>query len=640
MCAIAGLAGLTAVNDAPVGRMIDLKAHRGPDGDGVWRSPDGRICLGHRRLAILDLSERGAQPMTSGDGRLCITYNGELYNYVELRERLKIAGSVFRGASDTEVLLEAYRVWGEACVDEFNGMFAFAIHDHGRNILFCARDRFGEKPFLFFSDHRLFAFASEYKALFALEGIGGELDEGKLLRFLHDPANGLDHQRETIFDGISQLLPAERMVVDLHDLSWKSEIYWQPRRQAAADAPDAPTEAAAVEEFRRLLTDSVRLRLRSDVPVGSCLSGGLDSSSIACLSRQIVGPQQPYHVFTGRFPGTGSDEGGWAAQVTDAADLIQHEAFPNPDEFIAEIDGFLWLNELPVESASQYAQWCVFRLAGEAGVTVLLDGQGGDEILAGYEQYFDYYLRSVGHGGEPAAAAKEEENSIRRRYPLALSVADQRWKSKLPWRARRAAAHLLGRGSDLLFGVEAELAAEIDSAGGAGPATLHDALERDSCGGCLTTLLRYGDRNSMAHSREVRLPFCDHRIAEFVFSLPPRFLMGGAQTKRLLREAMRGIIPEPIRVRWNKQGFLSPQAQWFHAGLLDAAEEVFNDPGFAAHGPWNAKWWRRTAKRLRRGEDALAAPIWKPFVTELWRRHFLDRVRRQPRFSPFAGGGG
>ncbi len=205
MCGIAGLAGLSPVNELAVGHMIDLMAHRGPDGRGTWRSPDGRVCLGHRRLAILDLSERGAQPMTSADGHLCITYNGELYNYVEIRERLKREGSEFRTATDTEVVIEAYRVWGEACLQEFNGMFAFAIHDQRRNVLFCARDRFGEKPFLYFSTPRLFAFASEYKALFSLAGVDGEADERKLLRFLHDSQHGLDHQKETIFQGLMKI---------------------------------------------------------------------------------------------------------------------------------------------------------------------------------------------------------------------------------------------------------------------------------------------------------------------------------------------------------------------------------------------------------------------------------------------------
>ncbi|HEC14835.1 MAG TPA: asparagine synthase (glutamine-hydrolyzing), partial [Rhodospirillales bacterium] len=309
MCAIAGIIGRSVVNGQAVQVMTGLMAHRGPDGDGLWSNEDGRVCLGHRRLAVLDLSERAAQPLQSADGAYSITYNGELYNYLELKDRLKGEGAVFQTTGDTEVILEAYRAWGEGCLSEFNGMFAFAIFDARRNILFCARDRFGEKPFLFTERPGLFAFASEYKALLALEGVDIDIDTRQLFRFLHDPAHGLDHQRETVFRGICQLLPAEKLLLSLDDLSWTVQRYWD----AAPDPEPKPVpEDAAVSHFRDLLKDAVKIRLRSDVAVGSCLSGGLDSSSIACLTRGILGDETPYHVFTGRFPGSPVDEGRWA----------------------------------------------------------------------------------------------------------------------------------------------------------------------------------------------------------------------------------------------------------------------------------------------------------------------------------------
>jgi asparagine synthase (glutamine-hydrolysing) len=628
MCGIAGIAGLSAVNAAAVKTMTDLMAHRGPDGEGLWRAENARLCLGHRRLAVLDLSERAGQPMQSADGSCCITYNGELYNYLELTERLKQSGSVFRTTSDTEVILEAYRAWGEKCLAEFNGMFAFAIYDKRRNVLFCARDRFGEKPFLFIERPGMFAFASEYKALFALEGVDTEVDRQALFRFLDNPAAGLDHHRDTVFGGVRQLLPAEKLVLDLHDLSWTAERYWQgePAGKAAGITP-----GDAARHFRELLTDAVRLRLRSDVAVGSCLSGGLDSSSITCLSRRILGDEKPYHVFTGRFPGSPADEGKWADAVVTATDAIQHETMPTAEGIAGDLPDFIWLNELPVDSASQYAQWCVFKLAAENGVTVLLDGQGADEILGGYEQYFAYYLRSH-------KAADGEERLIRQRYPLALSEADRGWKASLPSWLRRSAAHALGRGSDLKFGVTREFAGEISKTPDENlpVETLHQALHRDACRGFLTTLLRYGDRNSMAHSREVRLPFCDHRIAEYVFSLPANLIMGHAQTKYLLRQSMRGILPEQVRTRWNKQGFLPPQAQWFRDGLLDLAEEIFNGREFGQSPMWDSTWWRHAVHRLRRGEDALATQVWKPFISELWLRYFVERAKKLPKVAPLA----
>lgn len=628
MCGIAGIAGLSAVNAAAVKAMTDLMAHRGPDGEGLWLAESGRLCFGHRRLAVLDLSERADQPLQSADGSCCITYNGELYNYLELKERLKQSGSVFRTTGDTEVVMEAYRQWGEACLAEFNGMFAFAIYDKRRNVLFCARDRFGEKPFLFVERPGMFAFASEYKALFALEGVDTEVDKRALFRFLDNPAAGLDHHRDTVFGGVRQLLPAEKLVLDLNDLSWTAERYWQcePVGEAAGITAD---DAAC--HFRELLTDAVRLRLRSDVAVGSCLSGGLDSSSITCLSRRILGDEKEYHVFTGRFPGSPADEGKWADAVVAATNVIQHETMPTAEGVAEDLPDFIWLNELPVDSASQYAQWCVFRLAAENGVTVLLDGQGADEILGGYEQYFAYYLRS-------SKTTDDEERLIRERYPLALPDDDQGWKASLPSWLRRSAAHTLGRGSDLKFGITSEFAGKISKTPDENlPAeTLHQALHRDACRGFLTTLLRYGDRNSMAHSREVRLPFCDHRIAEYVFSLPANLIMGHAQTKYLLRQSMRDILPEQVRRRWNKQGFLPPQAQWFRGGLLDLAEEIFDSGEFRQSPMWDSTWWRHAARRLRRGENALATQVWKPFISELWRRHFVERAKKLPKVAPLA----
>ncbi len=630
MCGIAGIIGLAPVNEEAVKAMTNLMIHRGPDGEGLWFSRDQKTCFGHRRLAILDLADRASQPMASADGLLHITYNGEIYNYLEIAARLRNLGVSFRTTSDTEVVLEAYRLWGENCVNEFNGMFAFAIHDQRRGILFCARDRFGEKPLLFVEGPGYFAFASEYKALFTLEDVAPEVDTTALIRFLERPADGLDHRRETVFRGIRQLLPAERMVLDLADLSWRAENYWTPQTDTTNNRL---SDAEATARFKELLSEAVKIRLRSDVTVGSCLSGGLDSSAIVCLARQIYGRNHPYHVFTGRFPDTDADEGKWAETIVKESSAISHETVPTARDLLADRESFVWLNELPVGSGSQYAQWSVFRRAAQDGVTVLLDGQGADEILGGYEQYFAAYLHSRTCEGVDTA---DEEKAIRNRYPMALSVSDQAWKSRLPLSVRYRLAHCLGRGSNLLFGVMPDVtrnvarrASERDSGD-----DLKAALHVDACKGFLTTLLRYGDRNSMAHSREVRLPFCDHRIAEFVFSLPPRFLMGDAQTKRLLREAMRGILPESIRTRWNKHGFLPPHAAWFDDGLLNLAQQTFASRTFKERGIWDSRWWLRMARRFEAGERPLASTLWKPLITEWWFGGFVRRVSELRRHAP------
>jgi asparagine synthase (glutamine-hydrolysing) len=346
----------------------------------------------------------------------------------------------------------------------------------------------------------------------------------------------------------------------------------------------------------------------------------LDSGSIACLIRLALGPDAAYHIFSGRFPGQAADEGPYMDSVAAQIKPIRHDVDPTPARLLDELGHFAWMNELPVDSASQYAQWCVFRSARDAGVTVLLDGQGADEILGGYEPYFLPYLRTN----------PDDRDIVRSRYPGLLERRHPGGRNGMAFRMRRGLAQALNRGSDIAFGIG------IDTGFGDQPlpATLHQALRTDTLDGFLGTLLRYGDRNSMAHSVEVRLPFCDHRIFEWVQSLPPDFLMGDGQTKRLLREAMRGILPETIRTRWRKQGFVPPQDAWMDQGLLDAARTLIHDPAFARSAFWRPRWWQRVIDRFQAGERSLAAPLWKVLATEAWRMHFLARIAGQRRHPP------
>ncbi len=625
MCGIAGiLAYRGQSNPAAVQAMCDLMAHRGPDGEGVWQSADGQIALGHRRLAIIDLSRDADQPMADSRGTLRITYNGEIYNYLEVREQLEADGHIFRTQSDTEVILESYRAWGDACVERFNGMFAFAIWDEERETLFCARDRFGEKPFLYVLGDGYVAFASEYKALLTLDGVSARYRDEDLATFFVAPAQSLDHGEATLFEGVRQLPPAHRMTFSKTRQTPEISRYWSS--PVGIDKSSGLDFEAAVSGLRELLQSSINLRMRSDVPVGSCLSGGLDSSSIARIAKDFTADGAPYQAFTGRFPGTAADEGAFAVEIVDGTTIKQAEVEPSAEALVSELPDFIWMNELPVNSASQYAQWCVFRLAKQNGVTVLLDGQGGDEILGGYEQYFAPYLASRRAEGRSTA---KEEAAIRARYPLALSMSDQGWKRALPLSVRRFASRVLGRGSDVRFGMRINVDRPADTTSG----DLHAALSADATDGFLTTLLRYGDRNSMAHATEVRLPFCDHRIFEFVASMPVEFLMGHAETKRLLRAATKNILPENIRTRWGKQGFLPPIAVWLKGALGPLADEVFNDPSFADDPIWEATWWRSTLRRFRQGEETLAPVIWMPIISTMWKRHFAERIAAMPKVS-------
>ncbi len=615
MCGIAGIVSAARpVNGAAVAAMTALMAHRGPDGQGLWENADRRVAFGHRRLAIIDPSAASAQPMVAGD--LALTYNGEIYNYLELRAELAALGERFATEGDVEVILAAWRAWGRDCVLRFNGMFAFALWDGSRRELFCARDRFGEKPFLYAEGDGFFAFASEYRALLALDGIETDIDESRLARFLMVPADGLDGGGTTLFGGIRQLPAGHRMIMTAGDLRPRIEPYWTgvPAEDAAGLSPQR-----AAERFRDLLDDSIRLRLRSDVAVGSCLSGGLDSGAIACLVRRRLGPEAPYHTFSGRFPGEAVDEGAYMDALAAEVRPVRHEVAPNPAALIDDLAEFAWANELPVDSASQYAQYCVFRLARANNVLVLLDGQGADEVLGGYEQYFAAYL-----AGRPAAEAQ----AVRARYAGALDHMDP-WHARLPAKVRWRLAHLLRKGSDLAFGLRPDLAADTRAMP---VGSLHDALRRDSLGGFLATLLRYGDRNAMAHSVEVRLPFTDHRLFEFAQGLAPEHLMGDAQTKRLLREAMRGVLPEMVRSRWRKQGFLPPHVAWLKGGLLGAVTAMVEDSSLSPL--WCRAWWRGAIRRLQAGDHSVASGLFKVLATEAWRTGFLARAKAGSKLHP------
>jgi len=632
MCGIAGIIA-ARVERHIIERMITMQAHRGPDGDGIWMesvAADRELALGHRRLSILDLSDAGAQPMRDASGQYAIVFNGEIYNYLDVAAELRALGVRFHSHSDTEVLLEAYKWWGAACLDRLNGMFAFAIYDKPRGMLFCARDRYGEKPFLFGLGKNFFAFASEYKALLQHPGLSLDIDEMSLLRAAYNSSTGLDANRQTVFRSVQQLLPGEAMEVDVRTLRQRIWRYWQI---APTDAPDNRPEADIFAGFRDVLTDAVRLRLRSDVPVGSCLSGGLDSSAIVCLVRGVLGDDVPYNTFTGRFPGTHADEWQYAEQVVRATGVLSHVVEPTAEKFVDDLPHFMWFNELPVGGSSQYAQWSVFRLAKENGVTVLLDGQGSDEILGGYEQYFAHYVQSLREAGDEARLAHELP-LIRERYPLALTPSARALRDRLPFRFRHWLSHHRGIGTNLLYGLRPEVATQIAQETALlrlpGFNPLANALVQDSFARFLTTLLRYGDRNSMAHSREVRLPFCDHRIAEFVMRLPPHLLMGKVQTKRLLRESMRGILPEGIRARWNKQGFRPPQELWFQSPrFLALARETLAGASFRSSPYWLPQWWNTALLRIEGGERHLDTALWQPLVIEWWREHFVKPLALQ-----------
>jgi asparagine synthase (glutamine-hydrolysing) len=574
-------------NVRAVQAMTDRLGHRGPDGEGLWRSQDGRCVLGHRRLAIVDLSDAGRQPMELAELGLTVTFNGEIYNYLELRERLRARGHAFRSQSDTEVLLHAYAEWGDRCLDELNGMFAFALWDAKRRELLCARDRFGEKPFMYAWIDGAFVFASEAKSLGLLRGLDTSVDDGMLALYAVRDSTWIDSSERTLVRGVKQLLPAQAMRIRVDgtrvevDKVW---TYWAvdcfARRPYGVDDP-----RPASEELRELLRDSVRLRLRSDVPVGSCLSGGLDSSTVVSLMRRLE-PNADLRTFTGRFPGDPLDEGRYARLVVEQNRTNAREVEPTPERFEREAARLYWHADFPIGGLSQFAQWCVFHLASEHGVTVLLDGQGSDEQLGGYgsgtvSAFLDQLLaegrwRAWLH--ERAAAARSAPALFSwprlalHRTPARLLLSTLR---RAGGRSRMTRQTLFRR--DWLDEARKQIPESDVSPALDGPDAFSRTLWLLSFRTMLSALLRFGDRLSMAHSREVRLPFCDHRIAEFCFALSPDLLVGEGQVKRVLRLAGRGLVPDAVAER-AKQGFIPPQTAWlvgplspWASGLADSS---------------------------------------------------------------------
>lgn len=574
MCGIAGIVDFRdPVDRQRLKEMTDVLRHRGPDGEGWWFSDDATVGLGSRRLSIIDLSEQGNQPMVSIDGRYCIVYNGEVYNYLELRDAHVRRGIQYRGRSDTEVVLNHVALFGERALSDFEGMFAFAIWDNAKKELFCARDRFGEKPFYYFYGRgRRFVFASEIKALFAA-GLQRRVNHRMLYAYFRCAAEAgvFDSPDATYYEDICKLPSATFLrladgAIRTRKRYWSLNPSSETRDISFVDAED---------EFKRLFFQSVSRRLRSDVSVGSSLSGGIDSSAIVC-AIPLLKPGFQYKTFSARFEGFEADEGKYIDEVNMKTGAAPNFVYPSAVDLARELGEMFRFQDEPVESSSAFGQWCVMRLVKDRGVVVLLDGQGGDEVAAGYHEYFAAHLAELWRH-DPAAATEESAAILDSSHPdvqSAQNVAPRpatgtlfRGSLRLQRNARKLLARtVVGRnlpGTTFLsrsylweYGHDDRLVS------GHPPRTLNEALQHDLIDGRLEHFLRYADRNSMAHSREVRLPFLSHELVEFMFSLPSRYKIHSGWTKYLVRAALKDIVPDRVLWRREKVGFATPQVNW------------------------------------------------------------------------------
>lgn len=584
--------------------------------------------------------------MELGELQLSITYNGEIYNYLELRARLEARGHQFCTHTDTEVLLHAYAEWGDDCLSHLNGMFAFALWDGRSRTVLCARDRFGEKPFVYSWIDGAFAFASEAKALGLLRQLDTAIDEGVLAWHAIRGSTWLDASERTLVRGIRQLLPAHALKLRLGAARVTVEREWAywTIDVASRHAYETDEPGPAATKLRDLLADSVRLRLRSDVPVGSCLSGGLDSSTVVSLMRRLEAATD-LRTFTGRFPGDPLDEGRFARMVSEQARTIAREVEPTPERFAREAERVYWHADFPIGGMSQFAQWCVFHLASEHGVTVLLDGQGSDEQFGGYGSAITQaFLGQLWAEGRWRGWMREREAAARvspelfswprlalNRTPLRVLVPALRRSTGRPRLSREA----LFRRDWLDESARATPPDEVSPLT-SGRHALSSTLWLLSFRTMLSSLLRFGDRLSMAHSREVRLPFCDHRLAEFAFSLSPDLLMGGGQVKRVLRLAAHGLVPLEIETR-AKQGFIPPQDRWLVDGLDGWVRDV------AASAPLlpmlDANKVTQLAHATRAERQREQGALWEMANLLAWARYALEPLRRAASFEPLLDAG-
>lgn len=563
MCGIAGIYTSYSSGLFPVlKKMTDSLVHRGPDGEGFWIDEDEGIALGHRRLAIIDLSDAGKQPMTY-QNKFTITFNGEIYNYLEIRKTLNEFGYKFYTDSDTEVILAAYDLWGPECLQRFDGMFAFALYDIEKKLLFCARDRFGEKPFFYSLSSQKFVFASEMKALWKAD-VSNSVNNRLLYLFLtyglHDDPCEPSH---TFFNEIFRLKPAHYIIYK-KNVPPEQICYWKINPEKV---DKTITFDEACNKFRELFITSVTRRLRSDVPVGTSLSGGLDSSSVVCTIDLLKQSDEVQKTFSARFQDPLLDEGKFMADVVKNKNIAHHCTWPDEVKMTESLEKIMFHQEEPFATSSIYAQWEVFALAKKENTTVLLDGQGADEYLSGYTHFLAPFLREL-YTNRGLGAFKNERNKILKNNPP-HEVPDAGFmfmaESVFPglYRASRKTKSILLGNKDFQF-TAPELNKPFRNSFPPFPIfnNLNSALHYATFHSGLEKLLRFADRNSMAHSREVRLPFLYHELVEFVFLLPSHYKIYNGWTKGLLRYSMQKNLPESITWRKNKLGFQAPQHTW------------------------------------------------------------------------------
>jgi len=607
MCGIAGVVNFSgkAVRDEEINTMLRTIKHRGPDDEGIFIN-DG-TGLGHVRLSIIDLSAAGHQPMFSNDGRYSIVFNGEIYNYLELKKELEDS-YIFKTKSDTEVLLAAYLVWGEACLSKFNGDFSFVIYDKQENLLFGARDRFGIKPFYYYKDNARFIFASEIKAILPLLN---NVSPNNDIVFEYLVYHRTDQSNETFFNSVLKLKHGHCFTLRNGDL--------RIRRWYNLSDQIKGTVKLTPEEYREELRRSVGLRLRSDVPIGICLSGGIDSSTITSLLFHDFNLKE-INTFSALF-----DKGSWEDEspfIDVFKDTLRNMHFvtPSAESFYDEFNNFVSSLGEPIPGISPYAQYKVMQLAGHH-VSVTLDGQGSDEMLGGYSNFYGSYLkellvnfRLIMFFNEAIAYYKKTDSKEGFAF-LAYYLLPHFLKDK-------ASQKKLGNVHPDFFAEynqESTIVADLYD-----PKTLHDSfLQHFEYK--LEHLLKWDDLNSMRFSIESRIPFLDHNLVEKTLSLPSDLVIRKGVNKYILRESVKDILPTKIYRRMDKKGLETPADRWFRTKpFQNYIRDLLNSSRFQQRGYFDVEDARKKFRSHSAGEANFSKDIWKWVNLEIWFNKFID----------------
>lgn len=632
MCGILGVLSASLPTNESRQRVVhalDSLAHRGPDGDGVYQGTSANVVLGHRRLAIID-PEYGKQPMTTDDGVVTVVFNGAIYNYLELRRELIAKGHPLHSYSDTEVLLYAYREWGEACVERFQGMFAFAIWDAGRKRLFCARDRVGIKPFNYFFDGNTLIFASEIKAILATGLVRAEANTAGLQDYL---TFQFCLEGKTLFNNIHKLEPGHSLVAHIEGdrVSLQVRQYWD----VSYEIDEEHDEAWFIDHLAGLIEDATRMHLRSDVPLGAHLSGGLDSSTVVCLAAELLRGER-IKTFTGAFPeGPQFDETSHAKTVAAFAGTDYQEIYIQGGTELPDVlPRLMYYMDEPLAGPGLIPQYYVSKLASQH-VKVVLGGQGGDELFNGYARYLVAYLEKCLSGAIYETAQNNKYavtlESIVPNLPLLKTykpMLQGLWRDGLFEPADRRYFKLIDRseGMSTLFspalfeGAYSPFESFQRIFNRAGLDSLINRMTYFDLKGSLPALLHVEDRTSMAASIESRVPLLDHRIVEFMARIPPNIKFAGGRMKHLFKEAVRNTVPEVIFNRKDKMGFPTPLTQWTQGAASEFVRDVLLSRRARERGLFNP----HAVEQALASEREFGRVVWGLLCLELWHRIFID----------------